>query len=217
MCTCAPGFIRVGKDCINIGNKICGTNQVYSTALQKCVCSQGYYDTNGQLNCNQCVSGSYPNSDGFSCVCSDGSQFWDVNSNLCQNRCGMNQEWINGQCQCIQSTYWFNQVCIQCPYNSLSSVDRSTCVCNSPTAYYLPSNNCCVECSMSNYEVLNQEKSGCDCQSGYIRNSSSNKCVQNIQQCKVNEILNATTNKCNCLVGFTKDSSGICRPQCGVL
>jgi hypothetical protein len=89
-------------------------------------------------------------------------------------------------CKCPTASYSFNQQCINCPYNSISSTDGSSCVCNSQTAYFLPSGNSCVDCLIQNYEVLNSDKSSCVCTVGYIRNSSNNKCVQNIQQCKDN-------------------------------
>jgi hypothetical protein len=90
-CNCIQGFQRVGKDCINIVNKVCGINQIYSNVLQACVCAQGYYDSNNKLNCIQCPNGSIPGSDGLQCVCSNSSQVWNSNNNLCQNKCAANQ------------------------------------------------------------------------------------------------------------------------------
>lgn len=91
VCNCNQGFARVGRDCVNIPNQICGNNQVFSTTLQKCICSTGCYDSNGQLNCLHCSPGSVPDLNGLSCVCTDASQFWNSNSNSCQNRCTTNQ------------------------------------------------------------------------------------------------------------------------------
>jgi hypothetical protein len=51
VCVCANGFTRQGKDCVNLGNKTCGTNQIYNDSLKSCTCSVGSYDLTGNLHC----------------------------------------------------------------------------------------------------------------------------------------------------------------------
>jgi hypothetical protein len=185
-CNCAIGFTRVGSECINILQKICGTNQIYNIVQQKCVCSQGSYDQTGKLNCYKCVNGSTPGSDGRTCVCSNSSQFWNFNTNLCENRCPTNQQWINNTCTCPNGYSWFNQACRLCPPNSVSTIDQTACSCQNPNSYYSPLSNTCISCNTSNFEVLSYKKSGCTCDNGYFRDVSTSKCMKNSPQCKDN-------------------------------
>jgi hypothetical protein len=168
------------------------------------------------MNCVQCPINSVTSSNGKSCIC-NGTKIWNSNTNICQNRCPGNQQWVNSKCTCPPGYAWFNQVCRLCPMNSDSAPDGSSCTCFASVSYYQPSNNTCINCDSQHFEVLNQDKTGCSCTMGYVRNTDSNLCLPNTALCQSNEYFSTVTNTCTCLSGMIRDTNGNCLRSCGKL
>lgn len=191
VCICATGFTRKGKDCV--GEKKCGTNEIWSDSLNACTCNKGC--ARFIEECKECPTGSEPTSDGKSCVCKDTNTIFDNKTLTCKPRCLANQQWVNNRCQCVVNHCWWNQVCRVCPSNSDVSKDQTTCVCKSTNAFFNAQTNLCVECKAN--EILNDNSNQCVCKTGFTK--VNGVCTVS---CKDNEILDTKTNTCACKDGF---------------
>ena len=200
-CVCLKGFNRVGKDCVQIAQKKCGTNQVWSDLQNKCVCNTGFYNLNDE--CRQCPEGSTVTADGKSCFCTSVDKIYDDKANICKNRCYDNQRWGNNKCECIANYCYWNQGCRKCPDNSVTSADQLACLCNSARAYYDPENNVCFECPVGLF--LNAGKSACVCAEGYTLKGSA--CAP---LCSDQEVYNPKTKACDCKIGLVRNQAGVC-------
>lgn len=200
-CICLKGFTRAGKDCVQIEQKKCGTNQVWNEAQKLCVCNSGFFNRNNE--CIQCPAGSDVTPDGKSCFCNSVDKVYDDKSNTCKNRCYENQRWNINKCECFTNYCYWNQGCRKCPDNAVASADQLVCNCNSDRAYHDPETNVCVECAAG--LILNKAKSACVCLDGFALKGGV--CAP---LCSDSEIYNPKTKGCDCKLGLTRNNAGIC-------
>ncbi|EAR91863.2 zinc finger lsd1 subclass family protein (macronuclear) [Tetrahymena thermophila SB210] len=167
-----------GSKKLDINDNVC-TSSVSSncdqpSAQKSCDCPNYYYQNSSQ-KCIQCQTGQQFNNIKDSCdqACDDGSFF---NGSACQ-KCTIN--------------------CIKC------QSDKTCDQCDQTNGYFLDANKqSCLKCDQNLYQILNNQKNGCDCQKGYFLDNTSQclKCQEGCNDCD--------NTKCNqCIQGYYKDAS----------
>lgn len=207
VCYCQTGFTRVGVDCIL--EKNCGTNEIWSDSLNKCVCKLNSMLWNGE--CRVCPANSFPNPAQTWCDCVDQGKKFNELTNSCESKCNARQVWKTDQCACIQQYSWWNQDCRECPSDSTPNTAQTTCLCTDPFKIYDADTNTCKACGLN--FVPDATKTGCICRSGYVLDAQD-QCVPAKPICTAVEIYNPTTNACDCIPGYQRLGPGPCINRC---
>lgn len=125
----------------------------------------------------------------------------------CVNRCGVNSEWRNDRCMCLQGFGLINSVCKQCPAGSQPNSDQ-ICVCQGNSI--LVNGNVCLPCPINSSPRNNE----CACNPGLQWNADRTVCVSAQQQCPANSYL-GPNGRCVCNTGFQLSPDGrTCNSLC---
>lgn len=112
------------------------------------------------------------------------------------NRCGINEEWIeqDQECVCISGHARFDGACRPCPANSVPNADKTSCICNSPLQIFIVNRRLCEQCPANSSP--NADQSACVCNADYREENGA--CVLDI--CPENAVWNQRRLICECTI-----------------
>lgn len=119
---------------------------------------------------------------------------------MCVNRCGINSQWLNGQCRCAPGMVPIYSVCRPCPTGSRPNNDGSTCLCDGNQIFKIDGNQIgCTPCAPGSTVQNNQ----CICPNGWQWNADKSSCIRvNNNNCPPNSSFNPYSNQCSCNAGY---------------
>ena len=181
-------------------------------------CKVGYYGTQCENQCNNCITANIESCQEDSCgnvTCSCKPGFYGTS---CESQCfNCNQQNIEScddanTCDCKPFYYgtYCDSSCSQCTTNNSMTCEGTTdddCICN--PGYYGP--KCMDECSQCNKTGTQScSATNCDCAPGFYGDG----CGQQCNQCNINGISSCNQTSCICKPGYiidnTSDDCSIC-------
>ena len=202
-CKCNETLIAFGKYCSEVSNFL--VDGVICTK-EKCKCDNERYipsklsDETYYCECNE-KEGIYTKVNN-KCICNSNKNYKEFEGK-CINELHLGEEledrWqcitnaipLNGQCICMIGTYEFNNECLSQLPQLVESIDGK------------------LQCAQHSYPVgyeKDQEemiitKEGCECETGYIYDEQSKKCIVGCDESK-HQVTNTEGTGCVCKVGY---------------